>query len=264
MVRACKQHMAEPGPFRDLQLALAAHIRDPVSEPAPAKIEDRRLAIYRDLFFSNISGLLAGTYPVTKDILGQDKWKDLVRDYFSRHKSHTPYFLEVSRDFLTYLEQDRGEVAGDPPFLLELAHYEWVELALSVADAPLPEADPDGDLLAEPLVLSPLHQVLCYRFPVHRIGPDFQPQSPPEAPTWLVVARDREDRVSFLSINEVTARLLALAAESSRSGMDLLRAIAQEMPQAQPEKVIDGGKDLLRLLFEKHIILGTRISNKQD
>ncbi len=238
-------------------MRLASHIRDPAAQPAPENIEDRRLAIYRDLFFNNVSGLLAGTYPVLRKILGADRWRDLVRDYFARHKSHTPYFLEISRDFLAYLENDRQAAASDPPFLLELAHYEWVELALSVADVELPDADPHGDLMAMVPVVSPLAQVLCYRFPVHTIKPEFQPQEPPSAPTWLVVARNRQDKVSFLHINEVTARLLALAAENKHTGRSMLEIIAREMQHEQPDTVIAGGKDLLQMLLEKHIILGT-------
>lgn len=249
--------MAEPTSFRDIQVRLASHIRDPGSHAAPKNVEDRRLAIYRDLFFNNISGLLAGTYPVLHSILGESGWHELVRDYFAQHKSHTPYFLEISRDFLGYLENERPSVASDPPFMLELAHYEWIELALSVAEAELPDADPDGDLMQQELVVSPLAQVLCYRFPVHEIGPEFQPRIAPSTPTWLVAARDRHDKVGFLHINDVTARLLALASESPQSGRELLGAIAQEMQHDQPEVVIAGGISLLQTLREKDIILGT-------
>lgn len=256
--------MADSHSFRDIQVKLASHIRDPSTQPAPENVEDRRLAIYRDLFFNNVSGLLAGTFPVLHEILGTDKWQELVRDYFAKHKSHTPYFLEISRDFLGYLENEREGKKSDPPFLLELAHYEWIELAISVADEAMPDASPDGDLMEEVPVVSPLAQVLCYRFPVHQIGPDFQPQSPSPNPTWLVVSRDHGDKVSFLQINEVTARLLTLAADAVSSGQQILQKIAEEMQHEQPDVVIAGGRDLLQMLREKDIILGTRDKKKQD
>ena len=70
--------------------------------------------------------------------------------------------------------------AGDPPWLAELAHYEWVELALQIAERRrLPPHDPDGDLLDGVPVLSPLAWPLAYRWPVHRIGPDSSPSAPP-------------------------------------------------------------------------------------
>jgi hypothetical protein len=48
------------------------------------------------------------------------------------------------------------------PWLHELAHYEWVELALQIADDDLPPHDPDGDLLAGKPVPSPLAWALAY------------------------------------------------------------------------------------------------------
>ncbi len=169
--------MAERQEFRALQRAFAAHIRDPQNVPPPDDIEDRRMAIYRDLFFNNVVSLLAGTFPVLRRILGDDGWQDLIRDYFSVHRSRTPYFLEMPQEFLEYLQKERGQRENDPDWLLELAHYEWVELALAVSDdEPDWNAfDRDGDLFGQCPVLSPLAWPLSYRYPVHRIGPDFQP-----------------------------------------------------------------------------------------
>ncbi|MGD8482640.1 MAG: putative DNA-binding domain-containing protein, partial [Gammaproteobacteria bacterium] len=141
--------MPEKPAFQELQFAFAGHIRDPENNAAPEGIEDRRMAIYRQLFFNNVSQLLSRTFPILFRILGQDRWEALIRDYFSRHRSHTPLFLEMPREFLQYLEKERGQAEGDPPFLYELAHYEWVELALSIDERePDPASvDPRGDLL---------------------------------------------------------------------------------------------------------------------
>lgn len=144
-------------------------------------------------------------------LIPDDPWRSLVRDFYARHHCHSPLFLEIGREFLAYLEQERGRRPEDPSFLRELAHYEWVELALAVSEAD-PEdrgpLDPDGDLLGGTPLLSPLAWPLRYRFPVHRIGPDFQPTEPGGPPTYLTVYRDREDRVRFLEINAATHALV--------------------------------------------------------
>ena len=82
--------------------------------------------------------------------------------------------------------QDYRLLPSDPPFLAEMAHYEWVELALDVADAVLPEPSAFEDILAVVPQLSPLAWSLSYGFPVHRIGPAFRPIAAAE-PTYLVV-----------------------------------------------------------------------------
>ncbi|HPO24365.1 MAG TPA: putative DNA-binding domain-containing protein, partial [Arenimonas sp.] len=51
--------MQAPERLRQQQFALAKHIRDPEANLPPPDIEDRRLAIYRELFFNNVEGLLA-------------------------------------------------------------------------------------------------------------------------------------------------------------------------------------------------------------
>ncbi len=241
------------------QYAFAAHIRDPRHQPPPEGIEDRRLGIYRELFFNNIENFLSNSFPVLKRILAPSAWLALARDFFAHHRCHSPLFLEIPREFLNYLEIERGERAGDPPFLRELAHYEWVELALSVAEEPPPPSvEAQGDLLAAAPVLSALAWPLAYHYPVHRIGPEFQPQAPLAQPVYLLVYRDPADEVGFLELNAVSARLFALLQqEPRRDGRSLLRQIAQELAHPQPPQVVQGGAEILEQWRQLGIVLGT-------
>jgi hypothetical protein len=245
------------------QYEFAAHIRDPDNQPAPAEIEDRRMAIYRELFYNNVEGFLSGTFPVLRTLHNDTDWHLLVRDYFSHHRAQTPLFLEIPREFLNWLKNERGDRTGDLPFLHELAHYEWAELALSISEESTDQenVNPEGNLLTGIPVLSPLAWQLSYRFPVHRIGPDFIPEQPGKLPTSIVVYRDRKDEVGFLEVNPVTKRLLELISEnSSKNGELLLDCIAVEMSHPQPEVVIAGGAEILVGLADKDIILGTKIN----
>ncbi|MGQ0383478.1 MAG: HvfC family RiPP maturation protein [Gammaproteobacteria bacterium] len=190
------------------QKGFAAHLRDPERVAAPAGVEPRRMAVYRELFFNNVADLLGGTFPVLRRVLGDDGWRTLVRDFYAHHHAHTPYFLELPREFLDWL-QARGPAAGEPPFLTELAHYEWVELALAISEQESPPpAAAVSDPLAVPLAVSPLAWPLAYRWPVQQLGPDCRPDISPGAPTFLVVHRDATDKVRFLEIGAETARLL--------------------------------------------------------
>jgi hypothetical protein len=252
--------MASMPEFTRRQYAFAANIRDPEHNPAPEDIEDRRMRIYRELFYNNVEGFISGTFPVLRQIYSEADWHTLVRAYFSRHRSRTPLFHEIPREFLGWLENERSGNPADPPFLFELAHYEWVELALSIAEPPSdsPEVDPHGDLLNGIPVLSPLAWHLTYRYPVHRIGPDHQPTQPGDMPTCLVVYRDREDEVGFLEINSVTKRLLELIdAGAHRTGTELLTCIAAEMSHPRPDVVIRGGADIMNNLLKNNILYGT-------
>ena len=252
--------MTEPA-FKKFQYEFTAHLRDPDNVPAPADIEDRRIKIYRDLLYNNVESFIASGFPVIRSIYSDENWHKIVRDFFAHHESHTPYFLEISQEFLAYLENERQPQPEDPAGLLELAHYEWIELALAVADEDIDLAsiDPNGDLLNGHPVLSPVAWPLAYTFPVHAMGPDYLPEKPPENPTYIVVYRNRNDEVKFLEINSVTARLIALLQEDETiSGEQALNRIAQEMHHPNPDVVMSGGLAALQELQSYGIVLGTR------
>lgn len=252
--------MSERKRFQDLQYDFAAHIRNPQDAPAPADIEDRRMAIYRELFFNNLSSLLSGTFPVLKKVIGTSAWEGLVRDFMIEHRCHTPYFHQVSEEFLAYLQQERSSDNDDPPFLFELAHYEWVELAMTLEEdlEEHTDVDPAGNLLEDIPVLSPLAWRLGYSFAVHRISVDYQPSIPEDQPVHLLINRDDDDKVNFTEINPVTARLLELVEENQRSGREILEKIAVELGQQDATSTIQAGEKILTRLRNSQVILGTR------
>lgn len=243
-----------PG-FRETQLEFAAHIRHPQQNPPPADIEPRRMQIYVDLFYNNIESLLAGSFPVAKRVLGAARWPALVRSFVHLHGSESPYFLELSQEFLAFV-QGRGALECTE-FLLELLHYEWVELALGVSEVELPDSgfDPAGDLLDGTVVVSPLAWRLAYRYPVHQIGPGYQPDVPPAKPTELVVYRRRDDRVRFMVVNAFTLRLLVLL-EACESGRAALESLATEAG-IDPQTVFKEGIETLERLRQAEILLGS-------
>lgn len=249
--------------LHEAQLRFAAHLRDPDNVAPPHDVEDRRMRVYRELFFDNVASLLAGVFPVLERILGPGRWRRLVRDFYRDHRCHTPLFLEVSQEFLAYLGEERAAAADDPPFLYELAHYEWVELALSVDEAEPDEArvDPAGDLLAGVPVLSPLAWPLAYRYPVHRLAPEFQPTEPPAEQSFYVACRDRSDEVRFLHANAVTLRLIELLRQHpGRTGRAQLDALAEELPQVDRAALLAGGAATLRDLRAADVVLGTLVA----
>lgn len=246
--------------FVQLQYAFTAHIRNPEKNPCPEAIEKRRMKIYCELLYNNVEDFIASTYPVLHQIIPDDHWHNMIRDYFANHLSHTPLFTEIPREFLKFLEHERQPHTNDPPFLLELAHYEWVELALSIADDKIDELliNIHGDLLAGMPVISPLAWILDYHFPVHKIGPTFQSTDTNGSHTHLVVYRDSKFDIHFIEINSVTAQLLHnITANPDKTGRVILQQIASELKHPNPDIVIQGGLEILNDLQKREVILGT-------
>lgn len=234
--------------LRSSQLAMARYLRNPALHAPPADIEPRRLRIYQDLVYNNIEGFISGGFPVLRSLYDDIAWHALVGAFIDQHRCHTPYFLEIGQEFLRFVMQDYRPGDSDPPFLAELAHYEWVELALDIAEEVLPPATAVPDILQAVVRLSPLAWSLRYRFPVHRIGPGFRPLEAGE-PTYLVVYRDRADRVGFIEQNAVTARLLELVRENTaETGHGLLLALASELELSAANVLAHGGEQLRQLV----------------
>lgn len=244
-------------PLRASQLSMARYLRDPQRQPPPAGVEKRRLRVYEDLVFNNIHGFISGGFPVLRSLYADADWRALVRTFIQQHRCQTPYFLEISQEFVRFLlEYDQARDC-DPPFMAELAHYEWVELALDVAEDELPATAPAADVLAAVVQLSPLAWVLHYRFPVHRIGPGFRPVDATQ-PTYLVVYRNAADQVRFMELSATTARLLELLRDNeTHSAGAILRRLGGESGIAQ-EVVLDFGAIQLRELIDLSVVLVPR------
>jgi len=253
------QTLANKKTFKDWQYAFTSHIRDPENVAAPEGVEARRIGIYAELFFNNIESFISNGFPVLRSLYDEENWQILVRDYFKNHQNHTPYFLELSQEFLSYLQNEREGHEDDFPFMLELAHYEWVELALSIDETEIDMSgiDNSGDLLEGHPVISPLAWPLSYNYEVHKISEDYIPTESDAKASHIVVYRDHDDEVRFMEINVVTARLLVLLNEDEKlTGRAALQKIAEELQHPDINAVINGGLSTLSELQQRGIVLG--------
>ncbi|MFQ5608706.1 MAG: DUF2063 domain-containing protein [Woeseiaceae bacterium] len=254
--------MAERRGFQDRQYEFAAHIRDPEHRPAPEGIEDRRMAIYRNLFFNNLRNLLAKNFPVLRKLHDDAHWNRFIRSFMQNHQAHTPYFLQLPEEFLSFLQTGYEMQDDDFPFLVELAHYEYIELALAISENEndMDGVDPNGDLLENVPVKSALAWVYAYQYPVHRISKEFLPAESAPQPVYLAVYRRADDKVGFLELNPVSAALLDAAGEndSGRTGLELLRDVAAAIDYSDTDAFAEHGKTALEEMRRLEILTGTR------
>lgn len=244
--------------FKTKQLEFAAYIRDPENNLPPADVQPERMAMYRELFFNNIDSFLSANFPVLRALLNDRQWFELGQDFFAKHTSQTPHFSEIPEEFLDYLQNER-DASADFPFMLELAHYEWVEMALSISKETVPTNQPDlANLLNQPIRLSPLAWPLAYQYPVQNISPAFLPETAPEQATFLIVYRNPDDEVNFIEITPMTYRLLEIIQEHEGIlAADCLKQVAEELHHPNPEMIISGGLQILKELAEKSVITVT-------
>ncbi len=249
--------------FKAKQQEFSAYIRDPQNNPRPKDVKRKRMETYRDLIFNNIDSFLSSNFPVLRKLLDDKQWFDLSQDFFVKHPCTTPYFSEIPEEFLDYLQNERQN-ENDFPFLLELAHYEWVEMALSISQEEQ-KANSEkfiSNVAEEKISLSALAWPLVYQFPVQQISPSFIPETVPEQPSYLLVYRAVDDEVNFIQITPITYRLLQILQDNrTMRCLDCLSAIAKESAHPEPDKIIHSGLKIIKNLAEKNIIQPSSLSN---
>ena len=237
--------------LREAQLEMAQFLRDPAGENPPEGIEQRRLQVYRDLVYRNIEGFISSGFPILHSLYDEAAWESLVREFILTHRCKTPLFLQISEEFLEFLAA--REATPERPFEAELAHYEWLELAVDVSEGHVPPLEEAIDAENVRAVVSPVSRLGSYQYPVHRIGPSFQPTEAAE-PTFLLVYRDREQRVQFMELSAGSARLIYEIGQGNDTSVAALfarLATAWEMPL---ESLTTFGSQQLRELNEVGVI----------
>lgn len=252
---------AEPH-FQQVQRQMTDWLRKPDENPAP-EVERRRLNIYRELFFNNVRDFVENAYPVLKSLLPEDEWSALVTDFFAEHRCQSPYFRDISLEFRTWMESAQGELLSARPWMQELLHYEWVELAAECAEVEEDDTpvNKDGDLLAGTPVMAACVWPLVYRWPVHRLSASEPPENePPALPTCLIVFRDEEDVVRFTEVNAVTARLVELLqGGNALTGQMVLEQLATEAGYTDVAAFVVAGSGMLTDLHEQGLLRGVRM-----
>lgn len=236
--------------FQQYQLAFTAHIRQPALNSKPSKVQNARMAVYRNAIFNNFLSIVSACFPVAQQVMGVRAWKNLVRRFVAEHATKTPIFKEIPYEFVQYL----ATLKDIPPYLQALTHYEWVEL--EVANQSLDEAwkMPEVEVnLMDEIPQFAAHQLLAYDYPVHRISKKQIPDT--ITPTFLLVYRNQNFDIKFIALNPVTYRLLCLLKEQPRTGRQALTALAQELQQA-PDMILQFGAGILHELSEQQVFIG--------
>ncbi len=245
--------------FQTFQRAFTQHIRHPQLHAAPAGVEAKRMRVYTELLYANVESFLLKCFPVLRLSLGKRAWQKLVRAFFAEHPCQSPLFREIPKEFVGFLQTHAIESTLAPLFIRELAHYEWVELALASAVPPkLPALHARGDLSADRPWLAPVHALLRYTYPVHRLGHRRLARRVPDQPTYLLVFRNSDFAVKFIKLNAMSARLVDLLESGRYSGKTALRKITRELRHPQPQAVLESGLRTLAELKAAGAIIGFR------
>jgi uncharacterized protein len=240
--------------FQRYQAEFTAHIRDPKVHKKPANVAKERMAVYCEAVVNNIFESVSVCFPVCQTVIGKRAWQKLMREFVADFAAASPIFREIPQQFLQFL----NHVKDSPTYLAQLAHYEWVELAVSALEAKPMASSKKSDWLNEKPVLAP-HMLLEYDFAVHQISARHKPKTTEK--TQLLVFRNTNFEVKFIALNPLTFMLLQIIEENSMTGEQALMRLAEQVNndgvKIKPEVILKFGAEILQDLANQHAIIGS-------
>lgn len=253
--------------FLSYQHQFVDYLRNPQTKANLPAALPTRINVYARLLHSKIDGSLRTCFPITRELLGATLWQELVQEFIRVHRCQSPLYREIPDEFIAYLMYENPELEL-PEFIIDLAHYEWMELVLetektSHSNPVFPISD---DLLAIIPAFNPVLHILRYRYPVHIISPadehwkNWQERPTPyeQGPIILAGIRDADYKIHFIELNTVTARLIEIMQEGISTGEQALLDLAAELRYSDHETILPFGLDILQQLRTQHIIIGVQ------
>ncbi len=242
--------------FQDLQRQFLAHLRNPEQQPLPTGFDQQGSALYVDLLYNKFNDSLTTCCPFTYAILGETAWQELLNDFIAGHRCLSPYYRQIPDEFVQYLQNER-QVTDDLPFLAELVHFEWIEMALSIAETEpvVTEILSDAQLMEAELVFTPVIRLLHYIWPVQQINRAYQPDEPPAVATHILGFRDAADQVQFIALNPATASLV-LQLQNQFTAKQALQELGKDFTPLELSNLMLFGKDILADLYRQGAIIG--------
>lgn len=236
--------------FRRLQQSLADAVRSQESFTPPFSCPPDRMALYRRLVFNNLAGFLESAFPRVRAAMSQERWESLLHRFLAEHACRTPYFYEIPHEFLQWLPESATDWQ-DLPWLPELAHFEWAQLAADIADGEYPPVRPGYWADGVP-VLSPFAWLLAYHWTV-------QHDAIRREPTLLLISRSPRHDVEVLQLSPAGAVLVSRLLDNPEGlhGERILALLARERG-ADAAALRSEIEPLAALLQERGILLGLR------
>jgi uncharacterized protein len=236
--------------FQLYQYSFTAHIRDPKNNPKPNDVDEERMAVYRQGVYSNIFESASVCFPVCQETISPEGWDATIKRFVASHHASSPIFREIPHELVSFLETD----TKTPNYIKQLAHYEWVELAVGSMQTINQQLSNEPDLLNEIPVLAPAHMLLQYDYPVQKISAQFIPNQ--EETTHLLIYRNADFEVNFVELNPMVYVLLEMTKEGM-TGKQALTLLADQIQHPQPEVIIEFGLGVLRDLMSQQAIIGS-------
>lgn len=171
-----------------------------------------RLLTYRGIARNALEDPLPDCFPITHALLGEaDLWNGCLDAFLASRSIQSPYYRDVSPTFVGWLA-DSGWGLERWPFLLQLAHFEYIEVEiLRWPDDPPASGLHDTPTADSHVVFDGAARNLAYAYRVHEATKE-EP-APADGEAFLLGYRDPEGDFGYSELSAHASAFLARCLE---------------------------------------------------
>ena len=240
---------------QEIQNDLAMFCRSGEEVKIPGTIRSR-LPHYRRLVYSNVNDAMENAFPIMKSYVPEEKWAEMVYEFFAHHKCSTPLLWQLPYEFYTYARENNFAGVYDMPWLNDLMLFEWLEVELfMMEDVDYPPFKEYGDIFNNVLVANPESRLTKFNFPVHKRGKDNLDSDPGDY--FLLMFREKDSgKVQFVSLSVLFALAVNKILNDPKPLNVILKDIALLFDIGDEKSLFENAEKFVADLQNKGFIIG--------
>ena len=223
-----------------------------------------RWEVYRRIVRQRLREVVGHAFARLRARLGGERFDAIVARWLASAPPRSPHLRDVPGEMLAWLESNPSALRAfdAAPFALDLARFEWAELAVAyAADGPrgLEDGCEVGELAMDrTAILAAAHVRLDLVYPVHRLADDAIDLAPSPVPLCLY----RDHTPLDVQTLELSPTAAAIVDALARGRVTLTRAV--EVSAARHGAAIDAPfvealSEVLADFVERGLVLGSAV-----
>lgn len=234
-----------------IQHELADHCLGKETQNIPGVVE-KRLVHYKRLIYNIIEDAIESAYPITRSILSDDQWGELIETFITKHHCQHPQLFRMPEELIDFVVEQGFQLKFNMPFLVDILQFEWAEVEIhTMRDEVITKKAVSSDLLNTPVQFSPYCQLLTLEYPVHKLK--ILELNQHKGEYYYLVYREESGTVQYLELTALTHYLiqqLSIGRTTLKSALDIV--VSEEENQNQ---LYEQGISFLKNLRSLNVLL---------
>ncbi len=219
-------------------------------------VNNKTVHHYRRLVYNVVNNTLIQAYPITKKIVTDKEWDEMVQEFFSTHDSKTPQIWKLPFEFYQYAKTNHFGSKYKKPFLNDLLYFEWIEIEVhTMPDKPFPLYTVHDSFENDILAINPEYKIIQLTYPVH-LYPVSQAIEM-HGNYFLMVYREPETgNVKFMNLSVLHVFILELLSDGKYSTSYIIDRVKKTFKIDNTELLVKNSMQFIKDLKSQEIILG--------